>query len=114
VRRSSEIDSSPAFMTVWNRVGVVVDAVVVLIEEIDGGVDECRLDERGARRMSGRLLVEIANDRSAAGDQRVRHGCATHVLVVRIERESPSIVLIRAVLRVGECIVLLLASLGIA
>src|SRR5687768_18292205 len=99
IGRRSEIDATPSFVPVWNRLRVIVETVVVFIEKIDRGIDESRLDERCARAMRELFLVKIAHHGCAAGYERIRHRRAAHVFVGLVEREPPSVVLIRTVLR---------------
>ena len=50
--------------------------------------------------MTAALQIEIADHRGAAGDERRGHRRAAHVFVGRARRESPAVVLIRAVRRI--------------
>ena len=101
-------------MVVWNRDVVVIGPVVVLIEQVDRGVDERRLCERATRIDSLSLRVVVPHDCSCSGGDRVAHRCAAHVLVLLVDGVTPSIVLERSVLGIRGAVVSLLVQIGVS
>ncbi len=103
-------------MDVGDREVIVVGTVVVLVQHIHGGVDQCHLGERCASvQPVVRLIVVVAHHGCSAGSERVRHRGTAHPLVVSGKRKAITVPLVGVVLRVDWiAAVALLVQSGVA
>ena len=88
-----QIHPTPALMNVGNGEIVVVRAIVILVQQFDGGMDQRGLDEGGAGIQIVHLFVEVAPHDCRAAGQGIRHGGAAHVFVSIVQRVTPTVVL---------------------
>ncbi len=109
-----QINLSPALMHIGDGIVIIIHAVIVFIQQVNGRIYQRRLHQRCTGRMGIRLLVKVTYNSRAASRNGVRHGRAAHIFVLAVIRVTIAIILPGIVLRVWRAIIPLLVQVRIA